>query len=56
MVPVMFAFEAIVIELPFVEISAMFSFEPMVIMLVVSAVVVMSMPFRIPVIGISRIG
>jgi hypothetical protein len=50
-----FAFKTVVIEGASVEISPVISFEPGLIMSVISLVAVMSVPCRIGIIGISRV-
>ena len=54
-VPMIFLFKTIMVEAASVEIGAVRSFEPGLIMCVISLIAIMSMPCRIGIIGISRV-
>ena len=55
LMPVILAFIPVVIELPAMKIGAVFSFKPIVIVVIISAVTIMSVPCRIAIIGVSGI-
>jgi hypothetical protein len=55
-VPVILAFIPVMIKGPSMEIGAVLSLKPGMIMIIISAVTIMSMPCRIAIIGISGIG
>ena len=54
-VPMIFLFKTIMVEAASVEIGAVRSFEPGLIMSVIGLVAIMSVPCRIGIIGISRV-
>jgi hypothetical protein len=53
--PVVLAFVPIMVELTATEVSAMFSFEAMMIVFVVYPVPVVAMPFGVSIVGITRV-
>ena len=53
--PMIFTFKTVMVEVASVEISSVTSFEPGLIMSVISLVAIMSVPCRIGVISISRV-
>ena len=53
--PVVLALIAVMIKFPAMEISAVFPLKPIVIMVIISAVTIMSVPCRIAIIGVSGI-
>lgn len=55
-VPVVLALIPVVIKAPAMEIGAVFSLEPGMVMIIISAVTIMSMPCRIAIIGIPGVG
>jgi len=54
-VPMIFTFETVMVEAASVEIGSVASFEPRLIMSVISLVAIMSVPCRIGIISISRV-
>ena len=54
-VPMIFTFETVMVEAAPVEIGSVASFEPGLIMSVISLVAIMSVPCRIGIISISRV-
>jgi hypothetical protein len=53
--PVMFPFETIMVEFPATEVSAMVSFETAMIVFIVYPVAIVAVPFRIAIVGVTRI-
>ena len=53
---VVLALIAVMIKFPAMEIGAVFPLKPIVIMVIISAVTIMSVPCRIAIVGISGIG
>ena len=54
-VPMIFTFKSVMIEIASIEIGPVTSFEPGLIMSVISLVAIMSVPCRIGIIGIARV-
>jgi hypothetical protein len=54
-VPMIFTFKSVMVEVASVEVSLVTSFEPGLIVSVISLVAIMSVPCRISIIGISRV-